>query len=41
MCVSTPVSKDTTLAISNLPYELVCTEAGASGSTHLPDATKL
>ena len=28
VCVSTPVSKDTTLAFSNLHYELVCTEAG-------------
>ena len=31
VCVSTPVSKDTTLVFSNLPYQLFCTEAGGHG----------
>ena len=36
VCVSTPVSKDTTLTLSNLPYDFCdqCTAAGGHSTHH-------
>ena len=36
LCVSTPVSKDTTLTLSNLPYDFCdqCTAAGGHSTHH-------